>query len=67
MEAIELILKIWGIREEYRSSVEEILRKTKPEYLGLSLAMLAQPKDMDDINTEAEAWMEEYLPEIQFL
>ena len=66
MEAIDLIMKIWGIHDQYRKDVEDILKNSKPEYLGLKLAMLAQPADEDDTDTETENWMATYLPEIQF-
>ena len=65
MDAIELIMKIWGIAEENRSEVETILKTTPPEHLGLALANLGMSAD-EAVRDTNDRWMETYLPELRF-
>lgn len=62
MEAIEFVMKNWGIQEKYRSEVEDVLKNTPPCGIGLSLAMISQHSDDEDYDPEIDLWMEENFP-----
>jgi hypothetical protein len=65
MEAIELVMKIWGIDESKRAELEMILKNTPSEHLGLALMNLASGIDDDEFVAANDKWMATYLPEVQ--
>lgn len=56
MEAIQLIMKMWGIEETDRAEVERILETTSPEYLSIALTSLGS--DDEAFAARNDAWME---------
>jgi len=67
MEAIELVMKIWGIEESDRSELEKVLKTTSNEHLGLSLMYLSASSDNQEFNDANDEWMATYLPEVTFI
>lgn len=59
-------MTIWGIEEEHRSEVEDILKNTSPKHIGLALANMAAACADEEFAEANDIWMETYLPEIRF-
>lgn len=66
MEAIELIMKIWGIEKSNRADLEQLLKTTSPELLGLALMNLASDPENEAFTLANDAWMAAHLPELKF-
>lgn len=61
MEAIELIMKIWGIEEADRPELERVLKNSTNKHLGVSLMNLSAGNDNEAFQAENDEWMATYL------
>lgn len=58
-------MMIWGIEEGHREDVEEALKTTSAQHIGLALAYLGASAS-EERGEQCVEWMETYLPEIKF-
>ena len=63
MQAIDLVMKIWGIESDQKAEVEDMLVRVPIEQLGFHLASLGACSD-EAFQEQNEAWMDAYFPEL---
>lgn len=66
MEAIDLIMKIWNIQEQYKADVEKVLSCTAPERIEEELADFMQHPSDDDFDSALDAWFSANFRHLQF-
>lgn len=64
MEAIDLVMKIWGIEESDRDRLANTLKTTPPGHLGLALLNLAADPENEAYVAANDEWIATHLPEV---